>query len=275
MARFLSSTIVFILLSIFGPESVQAAMEHYFLYFPDSHLVATPDRFGLPYEEVRFPAADGVRLHGWYIPGEQGKPLILFCHGNAGNVSHRLENLLLFHHLGLSVFIFDYRGYGQSEGKATEHGTYADGRGALAWLKQQGWEPGRMVFFGRSMGAAVAVQLALEAPPAGLVLESPFPSIAAMGRHHYPLLFTLIGWALDVRYDNLEKIGRVHAPLLVFQGERDDIVTEKMARRLFEKANQPKTFHLIPGAGHNDTYEVGGDNYWTVWREFLIQVFPP
>ncbi|MEJ2700492.1 MAG: alpha/beta hydrolase, partial [Desulfuromonadales bacterium] len=134
--------------------------------------------------------------------------------------------------------------------------------------------PARMVYFGRSLGAAVAVQLALEAPPAGLVLESPFPSVAAMGRHHFPLLYPLLGWALSARYDNISKIGPVHVPLLVFQGERDDIVTEKMARRLFGKAREPKTFHLIPGAGHNDTYEVGGEDYWATWRQFLKEVFP-
>ncbi|MBE0595888.1 MAG: alpha/beta fold hydrolase, partial [Desulfuromonadales bacterium] len=148
--------------------------EHQFLYFPTRTLVATPAAAGLPYEEVFFAAADGVRLHGWYLPGEPGRPALLFAHGNAGNISHRLENLRLFHQqLGVTVFIFDYRGYGQSEGRATEEGTYADARGALAWLRGRGWEAERLVYFGRSLGAAVALQLALEAPPAGVVLKPP------------------------------------------------------------------------------------------------------
>ncbi len=132
-----------------------------------------------------------------------------------------------------------------------------------------------MIYFGRSLGAAVAVQMALETPPAGLVLESPFPSIAAMGWHHNPLLYLLLGWwALDARYDNLGKIDRVRVPLLLFQGENDVIVPPQMARRLFERAHEPKTFFLIDGAGHNDTYDKGGAAYWRAWRRFLQQNVP-
>jgi hypothetical protein len=247
----------------------ESAMEHHFIYFPDNQLIATPDRFGLDYEDVSFAAADGTRLHGWYLPGSPEQPLILFFHGNAGNISHRLDNLRLLHRLGVSVFIFDYRGYGHSEGRASEAGTYRDARGALTWLQQRGWSRQRMVYFGRSLGAGVAVQLALEEPPAGLILETPFPSIAAMGRHHNPILYITLGWLLDARYDNLAKIGRIRVPLLVLQGNRDRIVPQAMARRLFDAANEPKTWQLIPGAGHNDTYEVGGEAYWTAWSEFL------
>lgn len=250
-------------------------MEHRYVFFPERQLVATPDQVDLPYEDVRFSAADGVSLHGWYIPGAPGRPLVLFCHGNAGNISHRLDNLRLFHRLGVSVFIFDYRGYGQSAGKASEEGTYDDARGALAWLAEKGWTSSRMIYFGRSLGAGVAVQMTLETPPAGLVLESPFPSIAAMGWHHNPLLFLLLGWALDARYDSLEKIGGIRVPLLLFQGTRDAIVPEKMARRLFARANEPKTYHPIAGAGHNDTYERGGGTYWEAWQRFMDRHFPP
>lgn len=251
-------------------------MEHTFLYFPMKELVVTPSALDLPYEEVLFSAADGVRLHGWLVPGEPGKQLILFCHGNAGNISHRVENLYLFRReLGVSIFIFDYRGYGKSEGTASEEGTYADARGALDWLKKNGWESERMVYFGRSLGAGVAVQMALEKKPAGLVLETPFPSVPAMGRHHYPFLYFLLGWAVQARYNNLEKIPRIRVPLLIFQGDRDIIVPEKMARRLFARANEPKTFHVIPRAGHNDTYDVGGGDYWDAWRRFLEEIFPP
>lgn len=257
------------------PGRSQGAMEHTFLYFPVKDLVATPASLDLRYEEVRFFAEDGVRLHGWFVPGEDGRPLVLFHHGNAGNISHRIENLYLFRReLGVSVFIFDYRGYGRSEGRTTEEGTYADARGALAWLKSRGWEPQRMIYFGRSLGAGVAVQMALEREPAALVLETPFPSVSAMGRHHYSFLYFLLGWALDARYDTLEKIPRIRAPLLVFQGDRDIIVPEKMARTVFDRAHEPKTFHRISGAGHNDTYDVGGRAYWDAWRRFLEEVFP-
>lgn len=264
---------VFLLLS---PRTAEAMLEHGFLYFPTRELVATPAAAGLPYEEVFFPAADGVRLHGWLVPGEPGKPLVLFCHGNAGNISHRVENLRLFRErLGVSVFIFDYRGYGRSEGKASEEGTYNDARGAVAWLRGRGWEPERRVYFGRSMGAAVAVRIALEAPCAGLVLETPFPSVPAMGRHHYSLLYLLLGWAVDAKYDVEGKIGRLRTPLLIFQGDRDTVVPERMARELFERAPEPKTFHLIRGAGHNDTLDHGEVEYWQAWRRFLVSLHHP
>lgn len=260
--------------TLLNPPTGFAAMDHHFIFFPDRHLVATPAAAGLAFEEVWFAAADGVKLHGWYVPGEPGGPVLLFCHGNAGNISHRIDNLWHFHRLGLSVLIFDYRGYGRSEGRASEHGTYNDGRGALAWLRTRAWQPQQMIYFGRSLGAGIAVQLALETPPGALVLETPFPSIAAMGWHHNPILYLLLGWALDARYDSFNKIGRVNAPLLLFQGDRDSIVPEPMARRLFERANQPKSYHLIRGADHNNTYEVGGEAYWRQWRQFLQQYFP-
>jgi len=254
------------------PAPACAALEQMFLFFPDQEIVMTPADLGLQYQDVFFSAADGARLHGWYLPGEAEQPLLLFCHGNAGNISHRVDNLHLLRQLGLSVFIFDYRGYGRSEGQASEEGTYTDGRAALDWLKGKGWSAERMIYFGRSVGAGVALQLALEQPPAGLVLESPFTSIKAMGRHHYPLLWLLAGWAISARYDNLAKIGLLKTPLLLFHGDRDDIIPQRMGRELYEQAPQPKTFYSIPGAGHNDTYDVGGENYWRQWREVIGSV---
>jgi hypothetical protein len=254
---------------LFAPATTEGALEQRYIYFPDRQLVATPAAVVLAYEEVRFVADDGTALHGWYLPGEADRPLVVFCHGNAGNISHRLESLHLLHGLGLSVFIFDYRGYGQSEGTPSEEGTYADARGAFAWLRQRGWTPAQMVYFGESLGAAVALQLAVEQPPAGLVLEAPFTSIAAMGRHHYSLLYFLLGWLLDARYDNLAKIGGIRSPLLIIQGEADTIVPLAMSRRLYEAAKEPKTLRLIPGADHNDLLFVGGKAWREAWREFL------
>jgi fermentation-respiration switch protein FrsA (DUF1100 family) len=255
------------------PAPACAALEQMFLYFPDKALVMTPATVRLEYEDVSFGAEDGTRLHGWYLSGEPGKPVLVFCHGNAGNISHRVDNLRLLRRLGLAVFIISYRGYGRSEGTPSEKGTYSDMRGALAWLKGRGWSADRMIYFGRSVGAGVALQLALEQPPGALVLESPFTSIPAMGRLHYPLLWRLAGWALDARYDNLAKIGQLRSPLLVFHGERDEIVPHRMGMELFDRAPQPKSFHSIAGAGHNDTYDVGGAPYWQRWREFVEEHF--
>jgi len=254
------------------PMPVNAALEQMFLYFPDRTLITTPATMRLAYEDVFFSAEDGTQLHGWYLPGEPGKPVVVFCHGNAGNISHRVDNLRLLRRIGLAVFIISYRGYGRSEGTPGEEGTYSDMRGALAWLKDRGWSADRMIYFGRSVGAGVALQLALEQPPGALVLESPFTSIRAMGRLHYPLLWTLAGWAIDARYDNLDKIGRLKSPLLIFHGTRDDIVPHRMGKELFDRAQQPKSFYSIAGAGHNDTYDVGGAPYWERWRE-LVEAF--
>ena len=264
------------LLMLTGSAHAFDAMDRYYLFFPEPTLYATPEVVGLAYEEVRFPAADGVSLHGWFLPGQPGRPLVLFAHGNAGNISHRIDNLAHFRRMGLAVFIFDYRGYGHSKGKITEPGSYEDMRGALIWLEGRGWQPRQLVYFGRSLGAAVALQLALEEPPAGLVLESAFTSVAGMGWHHQPLLYALLGWwALSSRYDNLSKIDRLRCPLLMFQGDRDRIVPPNMARQLFARAPQPKTLYLIPGAGHNNTYDVGGAPYWDQWRAFIDRLFPP
>jgi len=250
-------------------ERVDAMLEDRFLFFPEARMYATPAARNLEYRDVSFPAEDATELHGWYLPGEPGKPLLLFCHGNAGNISHRIDNLKLLRDLGLSIFIFDYRGYGKSRGTTTEPGTYSDARGALRYLKQQGWSAGRIIYFGRSLGAGVALQLALEEPPAALVLESPFTSVAAMGRHHYPLLSLLAGPLIRARYDNLRKIDRLKAPLLIFQGAKDWIVPPAMAEQLYRKAPQPKQLVLLPGAGHNDTYLAGGALYRQHWRQLI------
>ncbi|ORJ61616.1 alpha/beta hydrolase [Geothermobacter hydrogeniphilus] len=258
--------------SLLLPSPVSAALEGSFVYFPTAELVTTPAAVGLAYEDVFFTAADGTALHGWYLPGEPGRPLLVFCHGNAGNISHRVDNLRLLRELGLTVFIFDYRGYGRSSGTPSEAGTYSDLRGALVWLQQKGWKQEQMVYFGRSLGAAVALQLALEEPPAALILESPFTSIGAMGRHHSPLLWLLGGWLLNTRYDSLGKISDLRVPLMILHGDEDEIVPQQMGRQLFERAPQPKRFHSLPGAGHNNSYEVGGEAYRNWWREFLTEI---
>jgi len=251
----------------------RAMLEDRFLFFPSRDLHVTPAEAGLPFEEVVFPAADGTRLHGWLIPADPAGPLVLFCHGNAGNIADRLEALRFLHDLGLPVFIFDYRGYGRSAGTTSEAGTYADGRGALDWLAERGWQPQRLIYLGRSLGAGVALRLAIERPPAALVLETPFTSVAAMGRQHYPLLFLLAGWLLQARYDNLAKIGDLKAPLLLVQGTADAIVPPAMADRLFERAPQPKRLLSLAGAGHNDLF-ASFPEYRRAWRDLLASLEP-
>ena len=244
-------------------------LESQFLFFPAAEIHTTPAAAGLPFEDVHFTAADGTALHGWYLPGEEGKPLLLFCHGNAGNIADRIDLLAFLHGLGLPVFIFDYRGYGRSTGEPSEAGSYSDARGALAWLEGRGWPPRRIVYLGRSLGAGVALQLALEHPPAALVLECAFTSVAAMGRLHYPFLSRLLGWLLGADYDCLAKIPRLKCPLLLVYGAADRIVPVAMGRALFARAPEPKRLLLLPGVDHNDFFFAGHPEYRAAWLDLL------
>jgi len=243
-------------------------IERSFIYFPDRDLIADPAYVGLPFEEISFATSDRVQLHGWFVPGEKEATWLWF-HGNAGNISHRLENLKLLHdELGVSVFLFDYRGYGRSEGTPSEEGTYRDGEAALAYLRsREDVNPDRIVYFGRSLGAGIAVELAISHPPFALILESPVPSIPELARRHYP--FLPVWPLLRTKYDSLAKIEKVAVPLLVLHGDRDDVVPFGAGRKLFEAANEPKQFYTIRGAGHNDTYLVGGEEYFGALRRFM------
>jgi len=247
-------------------------LERYLIYAPERRLEITPRHEGLPFEDARFAAADGPLLHGWWIPAPGARVTLLWCHGNAGNISHRVDNASKLHRrLGVNVLLFDYRGYGQSAGgfgDLSEEATYRDAEGALAFLRSRPeLSRTRLVYFGRSLGAAVAVELARREPPAGLILESPFTSIREMANHLLP--FLPIGGLVGTRYDSLGKIPGIRVPLLLLHGDRDDVVPFEQGRRLFEAANPPKTFYAIRGARHNDTYLVGGEAYFRAWEEFL------
>ena len=243
-------------------------LDRHFIFFPEKEIALTPADRGLRYEDIQFRASDGVELHGWWVPGP-GEWTWLWFHGNAGNIGHRVDNLFeLVERLGVSVFIFDYRGYGRSEGSPSEAGLYRDGEAALAYVRARAEvDAGRIVLFGRSLGGAVAVRLATEHEPFAVVLESAFPSIKAMARMMY--LSLPVDVLVRSRFDSLSAIRDVHAPVMVLHGDRDEIVPLKMGRELFEAANEPKRFFVIEGAGHNDTYFVGGDRYYDALRSFL------
>jgi uncharacterized protein len=165
-------------------------MEERFIFFPEARIEQTPRDLALDFDDVYFTAADGLRLNGWFVPHAGAQATLLWFHGNAGNISHRLENIKLLHEkVKVHIFIFDYRGYGRSEGRTTEAGTYLDGEAAIRHLRsRKEVDPERIVFFGRSLGAAVAVELATREEAAALILETPFVSIRAMARLALPLL---------------------------------------------------------------------------------------
>lgn len=241
-------------------------LEHHFIYYPSNRLVGTPKDAGLDYAEARFGAAG--RLHGWFLPG-RGPETILWLHGNAGNISHRLPWLALFRrNLAAHILIFDYAGYGLSRGAPSEASTYRDARDALAYLRtRRDVDPDRIVYLGKSLGGAVAVQLASEAPPYGLVVQSSFTSVPELARWHYPLLPA--AWLLRTRYASIEKIGRVRAPALFVHGAADDVVPLEHTRRLYAAANEPKALLVVEGAGHNDLIEAASARYFETLRDFL------
>jgi fermentation-respiration switch protein FrsA (DUF1100 family) len=236
------------------------------LYFPVRRLDSTPDAYGLRFEELRLTASDGVRLHGWWIRGN-GRRVVLLFHGNAGNVSHRLDRARLFTgRLGLDVWLVDYRGYGLSDGKPSEAGLYRDGRAIYDAARERGFPPERIVLLGESLGCAVAVEVALARPCSGVVLETPFLSVPALARRHYPFVPALL---IRAQYDAGSRIGQVAVPKLFVAAERDEIAPLSGARRLFDLARPPKELFVVRGAGHNDAYSKGGEEYLEVWRRFL------
>ena len=245
---------------------LMVVMESSLIYFPVRELAARPADYGLQAEELRVTAADGVGLHGWWIKG-RGETALVWYHGNAGNISHRLENAReLVGRFGLDVFLVDYRGYGLSDGAPSEAGLYADGLAMYDEARARGFAPEAIVLFGRSLGAAVAVEVALSREARALILETPFRSIPAMAREHYPFV---PGFLIRSRYDTEAKIPHLRLPVLVLHGDRDEIVPLAQAERLFALAPGPKRFFLIRGAGHNDTYVAGGEAYFDAWRAFL------
>lgn len=260
------------LLIILGVTALLAnrndVIDRTFVFFPDRELLATPADFGLEFEEVSFQTTDGVTLHGWFVPGP-GEVTWLWFHGNAGNISHRLENLLLIQQrLGVNVLLFDYRGYGRSSGRPSVDGTYRDAEAAFKYLSSRpDIDPQKIVFFGRSMGGAVAVDLATKHEPYGMILESPFTSLADMAKRAFP--FLPVGFLVRDKYDSVSRIKNISAPLIVLHGDRDDTVPIELGRSLFEAADEPKTFYTIVGAGHNDTYVQGGEPYFAALERFL------
>jgi len=283
------------------------------LYYPDRTLIAKPNIYRMAYEDVHLVAADGTKIHGWYIPvyssvgapGLQGArdrqrsesespaplrrgpdaPTLLFCHGNAGNISHRLDKLAKFNTLGLNVLIFDYRGFGQSNGHPSELGTYQDAEAAYQWLvKREALSVKRdpalslhaprstsnIIFYGESLGCAVAVEMAIRhSDAAGLILESPFTSTAAMAKRIFPWL--PVKWIVRYRYDNLSKIPKITMPLLILHSPQDEIVPFEMGKQLFASAPQPKQFVELVG-GHNEGYELSGGRYLNAVASFLIRI---
>ncbi len=220
-------------------------------------------------EEVEFEAEDGVRLHAWYAEAHENPSgvVLLFFHGNAGNITHRHDNIELLAEAGADVFIVSYRGYGRSEGRPSEAGLYRDAEAAYRELTEhRGVPPERIIVFGRSLGSAVAADLSARREVAGVILEAPFISAAEMAREMLPVL--PVQRVIRSRFKSIRKVEQIEAPLLIIHGENDTVVPFAHGERLYEAASEPKEFYPIPGAGHNDTYQVAGEEYFVRLRSF-------
>ena len=224
-------------------------------------------------EEVFITCGDGSVINGLYAPGRENNPTVLIFHGNAGNITHRDVILQGFNQLGYSVLLIDYHGYGKSEGKPSEKNLYLDGTASLEWLsKAKKKKPEEIVLFGKSLGSGVAVELATKNLFKGLILESPFSSIASVARSHFPYNLFPVSLMLMDKFDNATKIKRVHSPLLITHGTEDTIVDKKESKKLFEQANMPKELYFIEGADHNNIQYYNPEKYWSRiagWLEAL------
>jgi fermentation-respiration switch protein FrsA (DUF1100 family) len=259
--------IVLILVLIGGHYFFYPKIESFFIFFPSKPFDLTPEALRLKYKDVYFTTEDGKRLHGWLFPVEGDNPVVIHLHGNAGNISHRLDLVSQLLKNKLQVFLIDYRGFGKSEGRPSEKGLYMDGVAAYDHLvRKEGMLPRNIVLHGHSIGAAVAVEVALNREVRSVILESAFTSTRDMAKT-MPL-FRILSPLFPANYANLQKISHLHIPKLIIHGGLDEIVPFSMGERLFNAAKEPKYFLCLKGAGHNDTYVVGGESYFSSFTAF-------
>lgn len=259
------SAVILITYIAFG--AVLYVMQPKFLYSPVREVSITPAELGRDFENVVFKSADGLDLNGWYIPAKKSKLTVLFCHGNGGNIGHRLDSINIFHNLGLNCFIFDYRGYGSSPGKPSEEGTYIDALAAYKWLSEEKKTPAKdIIIFGRSLGGTIAAQLASKVEARALVVESAFTSYVDIGKEYYP--YMPVRWFARFAYRTIDYIRDVHCPVMLIYSRNDEIVPYKFGLELYEAANEPKEFIEIFG-GHNDCFLASGEIYTEVWEKWL------
>ncbi|WP_372369796.1 alpha/beta hydrolase [Candidatus Uabimicrobium sp. HlEnr_7] len=241
------------------------------LFFPDKELLNTPQQHKLTYEDVHFTTTDNKEIHGWFVPCENSVATVLFLHGNAGNISNRLDEIALWHCIKVSVFIIDYRGYGKSKGRCSERGLYLDSEAAYDYLvKERNIDPQTIVCFGRSLGGAVAIRLALNRDFGAVIVASTFTSLRDIIRKLFASwLAAFFCWISPFKLNSIDLINYIKRPLLVLHGTEDELIPYSMAKELYETASKPKLLYPIEKGKHNDTFIVGGKKYWYVIENFI------
>lgn len=259
--------IIIIIVGIFGLGiGIFLIFQSNYIYHPVRQMAAAPDSVGLQFESVSLETGDGLKLFGWFIPCENARAVVLFCHGNGGNISGRLDSIEFLHRLGLDTFIFDYRGYGQSEGKPSELGTYRDVEAAWRYLvEERKIQPDRIIVFGRSLGGPIAAWLAGSHTPGALIIESTFTSVPDVAAMRHPYLPARL--LMRFKYTTAEYLSNVNCPVLIIHSRDDEMIPYECGEQLFEIAKEPKKFLEITGA-HNEgfmrsgrTYEEGLDTF--------------
>jgi len=243
-------------------------IENRLIYFPPRYPQGFTPILQQDIEDVWLLTADGVRINAFYHSNPTSKQVLLWFHGNAENIGYGLVHLRALAELGVSILAVDYRGYGKSEGRPDEAGVYHDADAAYDYLiNQRHFRADDIIIYGHSLGGAVAINLASRRPCGGLIVQSSFTSARAMARRMFPI--PLIEFVVKSRFDSLQKIRDVHAPILIVHGISDEVVPFAMGEQLYQVAPEPKRFYRIEGAGHNDLFEAGGESYLAYIDNFL------
>ncbi len=245
----------------------------YYPDYPSRVITLTPGSINLNYEPISFETRDSVTLFGWFVPESHARGTVIIFHGNAGNISHRLELLRFFHRLGLNAFIFDYRGYGQSEGRPSEHGTYLDAEAAWLYILQSRHIlPEKIILFGRSLGGPIAAWLAQKYNPGALIIESSFTSIPELAAELYP--YFPVKLLCRYQYNTAEYIKKINCPILIIHNVNDELVPFKHGQKLFEVAHRPKEFSQIVGS-HNELDLTARARYEECINSFISRFLLP
>ncbi len=236
------------------------------IYFPFTEINVTPKNIGLEYESITFESNDKTKLHAWYIEKKDAKTTLFFLHGNGGNISHRLDSIKIFNSLGMNLFIFDYRGYGKSKGKANEQNTYDDAKSAWDYLlKNKNIKEKDVIIFGRSLGGAIAAKLGSQLKPKAIILESTFSTIKEFASDVYPFFPEFL---ISFEYETIKYLKDIDYPILIIHSKNDNIIPFKHAEAIFKNANEPKTFVKING-NHNYGFIESKHIYIPAFKKFL------
>ncbi len=242
------------------------------IFFPYAQLEQTPEDWGLDYQDVNLTTSDNIQLHGWYIPRKDSNKVLLFFHGNAGNISHRGASIAIFHRLGLNVLIIDYRGYGKSQGDPDEAGLYRDADAAWHYLTgERGVDKNNIIIFGRSLGGSVATRLAADVQPAALILESTFSSARDMAKTLFPIIYRL--FIFRYRFNSMDRIKKIDCPLLLLHSPEDEIIPFHIGEKLFNAAVEPKQLVKMKG-DHNNGFLLSQPAYQQSIRAFIDKHMP-